>query len=74
MTVLSYFHAQVQTNQLNARNAPTHSLTKAYLADAEKWQARMDKVSMEVGGRDVDEVHLWRIMEEVDRMKLPEEV
>lgn len=66
MNAYAWFKSQSDQNYTNARNAKTHALTKAYLADAERWDRRAGLLTLEDGCKLVEDTILWREIEKVD--------
>jgi len=54
-------------NRACGQHAHTRSMSESFLADAEKWERRAGLLTQEVGAKDIDDVLLWRIIEQCDR-------
>lgn len=66
MTVYEYCINEANFNTNCARRSPTKSIAESFEKDAQTWKDRANSLTVEDGGKDVDDVILWRIVEELD--------
>jgi len=66
MTVYEYFQEEATTNRHMAMRAETKRMSDLCMGDAQKWETRALKLTVEEGSQLVGEVLLWRIIEAVD--------
>lgn len=66
VTVYEYFQEEAATNRHMAMRAETKRISESFLEDAQKWESRAVKLTVEEGSKLVGEVLLWRIIEAVD--------
>jgi len=69
MTVHEYFKNEANLNATQAEKSWSKWVSNKFSQDAEKWKRRAALISPEVAAQDVDHVLLWRIIEEVDKIK-----
>ena len=67
MTVYEHCKEEADVCRACANKAPTKRMYDYFVTDAEMWEARAGRLSVEDGAKDVDEVILWRVIEQVDR-------
>jgi hypothetical protein len=67
LTVYEYCINEVNFNTDCARMALTKSLAEACEKDAQTWKDRANSLTVEDGGKDIDDVIFWRIFEELDK-------
>lgn len=63
MTVYAYCKEEADVCRVCAGKAPTKRMHDHFLADAEMWEARAGRLSVEDGSRDVKDVVLYKLFE-----------
>lgn len=69
MTVLQYFMDQASLSRQCANKAETKRMSESHAADAAKWDRRAKLVTSDIAGMQLDEVILWRVIEEIDKRR-----
>lgn len=63
MTVYQYCMEEADVCRACAKKSPTKRMHDHFLADAEMWEARAGRLSVEDGSRDVKDVVLYTLFE-----------
>jgi len=67
LTVYEYCTNLANFNTDCARTAPSKFLAEAFENAAQTWKNRANSLTVEDGGKDINDVILWRIFEELDK-------
>lgn len=69
MTTYEYFQNEAVLNRDIAKKAQTKAMHDSFLADAEKWESRAKKLTLQEAYSIHGEIILWRLLEDLDGRK-----